>query len=53
MQQAGNQLEEKVRTMGEAAVLVRLEQEDKLKASSQNIKELKNDVQQLQRDILD
>jgi hypothetical protein len=53
MQQAGNQLEEKVRIMGEAAVLVRLEQEDKLKASSQNIKELKNDVQQLQRDILD
>jgi hypothetical protein len=53
VQQAGNQLEEKVQTLGEAAVLVRLEQEDKLKASSQNIKELKNDVQQLQRDILD
>jgi hypothetical protein len=53
VQLAGNQLEEKVRTLGEAAVRVRLEQEDKLKASSQNITELENDVQQLQRDVLD
>ena len=53
VQQAGNQLEEKVRLMGEAAVLIRLDQEDKIKTQSQTIKELENDVQQLQRDILD
>ena len=39
--------------MGETAVLVRLEQEDKHKKSAASIKELENDVQQLQRDILD
>ena len=39
--------------MGEAAVLIRLEQEDKSKKHSESIKELENDVQQLQRDILD
>jgi hypothetical protein len=31
VQQAGNQLEDRVRVMGESAVLVRLEQEDKTK----------------------
>jgi hypothetical protein len=31
--------------MGEAAVLIRLEQEDKIKERSENIKELENDVQ--------
>ena len=45
VQQAGNQLEEKVRLMGEAAVLIRLEQKDKIKERSENIKELENDVQ--------
>jgi hypothetical protein len=39
--------------MGEAAILARLEQEDKMKAQSQTIQELENNVQQLQRDILD
>jgi hypothetical protein len=31
--------------MGEAAVLTRLDQEDKIKAQSKTIKELENDVQ--------
>jgi hypothetical protein len=31
--------------MGEAAVLIRLEQEDKIKERSENIKELENKVQ--------
>jgi hypothetical protein len=39
--------------MGEAAILARLEQEDKMKAQSHTIQELENNVQQLQRDILD
>ena len=39
--------------MGETAVLVRLEQEDKHKKSAERIKELENNVQQLQRDVLD
>ena len=39
--------------MGETAVLVRLEQEDKHKKSAERIKELENNVKQLQRDVLD
>jgi hypothetical protein len=39
--------------MGEAAILARLEQEDKMKAQAHTIQELENNVQQLQRDILD
>ncbi len=42
-----------MRILGESAVIVRLEQEDKHKQSAERLKELENDVQQLQRDILD
>jgi hypothetical protein len=42
-----------VRILGESAVIIRLEQEDKHKKSAEQLKELENDVQQLQRDILD
>ena len=39
--------------MGEAAILARLEQEEKMKAQSHTIQELETNVQQLQWDILD
>ena len=39
--------------MGESAVLVRLEQEDKQKKCTEKLKELDNDIQQLQRDVVD
>jgi CRISPR/Cas system CMR subunit Cmr4 (Cas7 group RAMP superfamily) len=53
VQTAGNQLEEKVRLMSEAAIHVRLDQEDKIKQMSAWIKERDADITQLQKDILD
>ncbi len=42
-----------MRILGESAVIVQLEQEDKHKKSAERLKELENNVQQLQRDIVD
>ena len=46
-------MEDKVRLMGEAAILVRLEQEDKNKNVAAQMKEMDDEIIQLQKDILD
>jgi hypothetical protein len=53
VQTAGNKLEDQVRLMGEAAVLVRLEQEDKNKNVAAQMKDMDDEITQLQKDILD
>jgi hypothetical protein len=44
MQGAGNQLEEKVRILGETTAAAQLEQEDKLQKCTEQLQELDNNV---------
>jgi hypothetical protein len=53
VQTAGNTLEDRVQMMGETAVLVRLEQEDKNVVMKDPWKALDGDITKLQGDIVD
>ncbi len=53
VQTAGNTLEDRVRSMGETAVLVRLDQEDKNVAMKDLWKAMDGDITKLQDDIVD
>ena len=53
VQTAGNALEKKVSEMGETAILVRLDQEDKNKAMKELWRAMDGDITQLQTDICD
>ena len=53
VQTAGNNLEERVRVMGEEALQVRIEQVDKMKGVTTRQLEMEDEITQLQQDILD
>ena len=53
VQTAGNALEKKVSEMGETAILVRLDQEDKNKSMKDLWRAMDGDITQLQTDICD